>query len=148
MVLQLRVLLFPIVSRGSAVGIATAYWLDDRGGLCSSQNFLFTISSRPTQPPIQWVPGALSPGVKRQRREADHWPPAIRDAPLRWLEASIPCPCNSFQHVITTYQSYETNQWHVSLVWRNSTKCPLCYLGLWFPVEFTVWKKLLKPRGS
>jgi hypothetical protein len=25
-----------------------------------------------TQPPIQWVPGALSPGVKRLGRETDH----------------------------------------------------------------------------
>jgi hypothetical protein len=29
----------------------------------------------PIQPPIHWVPGALSPGVKRQGREADHSPP-------------------------------------------------------------------------
>jgi hypothetical protein len=27
---------------------------------------------RPTQPPIQWVPGALSLGIKRQGSEADH----------------------------------------------------------------------------
>jgi hypothetical protein len=26
----------------------------------------------PTHPPIQWVPGALSMGVKRPGREADH----------------------------------------------------------------------------
>jgi len=26
----------------------------------------------PTQPPIQWAPEALSLGVKRQGREADH----------------------------------------------------------------------------
>jgi hypothetical protein len=40
------------------------------------KSFLFSTSSRPTlgptQPPIQWVPGALSPGVKRQGRESDH----------------------------------------------------------------------------
>jgi hypothetical protein len=40
--------------------------------------FVFTTASRttlgPTQPPIQWVPGALSLGVKRQGREADHSP--------------------------------------------------------------------------
>jgi hypothetical protein len=29
----------------------------------------------PTQPHIQWVPGALSLGVKRPGREADHSPP-------------------------------------------------------------------------
>jgi hypothetical protein len=38
--------------------------------------FLFTTASRtalgPTQPPIQWVPGVLSVGVKRPGREADH----------------------------------------------------------------------------
>jgi hypothetical protein len=28
--------------------------------------------SGPTQPPIQWVPGAFSPAVKRPGREADH----------------------------------------------------------------------------
>jgi hypothetical protein len=42
--------------------------------------FLFTTASRtalgPAQPPIQWVPGALSLGVKRPGREADHSPPS------------------------------------------------------------------------
>jgi hypothetical protein len=41
--------------------------------------FLFTTVSRtalgPTQPPIEWVPEALSLGVKRPGREADHSPP-------------------------------------------------------------------------
>jgi len=40
--------------------------------------FLFDIASRtvlgPTQPPIQWVPGSLSLGVKRPGCEADHSP--------------------------------------------------------------------------
>jgi hypothetical protein len=30
----------------------------------------------PTQPPIQWVPGTLSLGVKRSGRKADHSPPS------------------------------------------------------------------------
>jgi hypothetical protein len=42
-------------------------------------DFLYSTLSRPalelTQPPIQWVQGVLSPGVKRQEREADHSPP-------------------------------------------------------------------------
>jgi hypothetical protein len=42
--------------------------------------FLFTTASKPalgpTQPLIQYVPGALSPGVKRTEREADHSPPS------------------------------------------------------------------------
>jgi hypothetical protein len=40
------------------------------------KNFHFSMSSGPalgfTQPPIQWVRGALSPGVKWPGREADH----------------------------------------------------------------------------
>jgi hypothetical protein len=40
--------------------------------------FLFTTASRtvlgPTQPPIQWVTGALSLAVKWAKREADHSP--------------------------------------------------------------------------
>jgi hypothetical protein len=43
------------------------------------KNFPFSTSSRPalgpTLPPIQWVPGALSPVVKRPGGEADHSPP-------------------------------------------------------------------------
>jgi hypothetical protein len=42
--------------------------------------FLFTTASRtalePTEPPIQWVPWALSLGVKRPGRETNHSPPS------------------------------------------------------------------------
>jgi hypothetical protein len=56
---------------------ATGYGLDGRGSIPSRDKiFLFYVTSRPavgpTQPPIQCVPGAVSPGVKRQGREADH----------------------------------------------------------------------------
>jgi hypothetical protein len=41
---------------------------------------LFSTASRPglgsTQPPIQWLPGALSPGMKRPEHEADHSTPS------------------------------------------------------------------------
>jgi hypothetical protein len=64
------------------LGIAAGYGLDDRGvGVrVPVGSRIFSTSSRPalgpTQPPIQWVPGALSPSVKRPGREADHSPPA------------------------------------------------------------------------
>jgi hypothetical protein len=51
--------------------------LDSRRGLGI---FLFTTAYRtalwPTQPPIQWLPGELSLGVKRPRLEADHSHPS------------------------------------------------------------------------
>jgi hypothetical protein len=37
-----------------------------------------------TQPPIQWVPGALSLGVKRPGREADHSPPSSAEVKNTW----------------------------------------------------------------
>jgi hypothetical protein len=57
-------------SRDSVVGIATGYGLRGRNSsLGRVKNFFFSTSSRQvlgsTQSPIQWVPGALSPGVKR-----------------------------------------------------------------------------------
>jgi hypothetical protein len=50
---------------------------------CRVKNFLISKSSTPTlgpiQPPIQWVPGALSLRVKRLEREADHSPPTYAE---------------------------------------------------------------------
>jgi hypothetical protein len=68
-------------SRNSSASIATGYELDRSGSIPGKGIFfLFSTASIPvlgaTQPPIQWVPGALSPGVKRPEREADHWSPS------------------------------------------------------------------------
>jgi hypothetical protein len=61
------------------------YGLDDRAiGVRSpagAKDFPLASVSRPplgpTQPPVQWVPGVLSPGVKaRSGRDADHSPPS------------------------------------------------------------------------
>jgi len=43
-----------------------------------------------TQPPIQWVTGALSPGVKRPDREADHSPPSTAEVKNAWSYTSTP----------------------------------------------------------
>jgi hypothetical protein len=42
------------------------------------------------QTPILWVPGALSPGVKRPGREADHSPPTSAEVKKMWIYASTP----------------------------------------------------------
>jgi hypothetical protein len=58
------------------------------------KDFLFSITSTPavgpTQPPIQWVPGVLSLGVKRSGREADHSPPASAEVKKMWIYTSTP----------------------------------------------------------
>jgi hypothetical protein len=71
-------------SRDGSVGIALGYGLDDRDARVRFRSGAGNFSlhhraqngSGPTQPPIQWVPGALSLGVKQPGREADHSPPS------------------------------------------------------------------------
>jgi hypothetical protein len=57
--------------------------------------FLFATASRTalgsTQPPIQWVRGALSLGVKRLGREADHQPPSRAEV-KEWVELYLHSP--------------------------------------------------------
>jgi hypothetical protein len=69
------------VRRDGSVGIAASYDLDGQiSNPGRGTTFFSSPVSRPavgsTQPPIQWVPRALSPGEKRQGREADHSPPS------------------------------------------------------------------------
>jgi len=58
---------------------------------------LLNIESRlalgPTQPPIQWVPGALSLGVKQLGHEADHSPPSSAEVKNMWSYTSVPPIC-------------------------------------------------------
>jgi hypothetical protein len=65
------------VNRDSAAGIAIGDGLDDRD-LIPGGDFIYFSAFRPplgpTQLPIQWVPGSISPGVKRPWLEADHSP--------------------------------------------------------------------------
>jgi hypothetical protein len=56
--------------------------------------FLFTTAFRmalgTTQPPIQWVPGALSLGIKQPGHEADHSPPPSAEVKNVWSYTSTP----------------------------------------------------------
>jgi hypothetical protein len=70
---------------GKLSGIVFGYGLDDRGFESREEPeiFLFTTASRrapwPIQPPIQWVPRALSLRVNRPERDADHSPPSTAE---------------------------------------------------------------------
>jgi hypothetical protein len=100
---QLNTALVPdMMSRDSAVGTAIGYGLDGlRVGVrvpVESRIFLST-SSRivlgQTQPPIQWVPGALSPGVKHPEHEteADHSSSTSAEIKNTWIYKSISPIC-------------------------------------------------------
>jgi hypothetical protein len=61
-----------------------------------SRIFLFAaavsrLALAPTQPPIPWVPGALSPGIiKQPQSKADHSPPSIAEAKNAWRYEGVP----------------------------------------------------------
>jgi hypothetical protein len=71
---------YNIRSWDTVVDIATGYGLEDRGVGVRVRvgSRIFSASSNQalgsTQPPIQWVLGTISPGVKRKGSEADHSP--------------------------------------------------------------------------
>jgi hypothetical protein len=85
-------------SLSSAVGIATRLRNGRPSGRSSGpgrvKNLHSTILSRlalrPTQPPIQCVSRDLSPGIKRQRREADHSPPTSDEVKRTWINTFAP----------------------------------------------------------
>jgi hypothetical protein len=58
------------------------YGLDGPGSIPGMGKKFFCVPQhpdRPTQPPIQWVPGIFSPGVKRLGVEAGHSPPSVAE---------------------------------------------------------------------
>jgi hypothetical protein len=77
-------------TRDNVVGIATGYGLDGGGvgvRIPVGARIFFTASRPtlgPTQPHIQWELGALSPGIKRQGREANKSPPTNAEVKKMW----------------------------------------------------------------
>jgi hypothetical protein len=81
-----------IGSWDSAVGISTGYGLDDRrvGVRVPVGSRIFSKSFRPALGSIQWVPGALSLGLKRPGREADYPPPASAEVKKNVYISTLP----------------------------------------------------------
>jgi hypothetical protein len=82
------------VSLDSAVGIATSYWLNDRGVRVrvpvGSRIFASPGRSDRLCGPMQWVPGTVSPEMKRQGRDADYSTPTSDEVKKTWIYTSTP----------------------------------------------------------
>jgi hypothetical protein len=79
-------------SRGSSVGIATGYGLDDRGVGVRVPSRIKRFHSSPSRPglgPTQlsdhWVQGAFSSGVKQPGHEAHRSPPTSVEVKKTWI---------------------------------------------------------------
>jgi hypothetical protein len=83
------------VSRDSSVGIETGYMLDGRGSIPGRAIF-FSSPYFPDWTPIEWVPEALSQGVKRPGREANHTSPFSSE--LKNIGGIHPLPHTSSWH--------------------------------------------------
>jgi hypothetical protein len=70
--LHATILYYILLSCGSSVGITRIYRFHDRGQISGRE---FRPALGPTQPPIQWILGALPPEVKRSGSESNHSPP-------------------------------------------------------------------------
>jgi hypothetical protein len=112
--------MFSIGSRDSSVGIATGYTLEG-WGLIPVGVKIFPLATAsiptlgPTQPPIQWAPGALYLLVKRQGRETDHSPQS--SAEVRNGGAIPPLPHTSSRHSGQLYLMFSTDT--ISSLRRN-----------------------------
>jgi hypothetical protein len=63
------------------------------GGAIMEMLLMATVSTPalgPSQPPIQWVSGALFLWVKRPEREADHFPPFSTEVKNTWSSTTTP----------------------------------------------------------
>jgi hypothetical protein len=105
--------------------------------------FLFTTASRmalgPSQPPIQWVPGALSLGVKRPGREADHSPPSSAEIKERlelylhspstpsWRGAQLKHRNNFTFYLYQMFLTVFTKARHWSLSWDRCIQSTLSH---------------------
>jgi hypothetical protein len=68
--------------------------------------FLLRPARGPTQVALRWVPGAVSPGVKRQDREADHSPPSSSEIKNGGTTPSPPVRLNDVRNYLSLGITY------------------------------------------
>jgi hypothetical protein len=85
-----------MIQLGITVTIMTRIWAGQQGfdSQQGQEIFLLATTSRivlgPSQPPIQWVLGAISLGVKWMGNETDHSPPSNAEVKKEWHYSSTP----------------------------------------------------------
>jgi hypothetical protein len=81
-------------------------------------------------PPLQWVPGAVSPGVKRPGRESDHSPPPVQRSRRR---GAISPP----QYVFIAWclvkhrENSTLGSAEVENAWNYTSTPPYVYMASW-----------------
>jgi hypothetical protein len=104
----------------------------------------------PAQPPIQWVPAVLSPGVKRPRREADHSPATSAEVKNAWSYTSTPqyvfmAWCLVRHRDNFTFTFYEECKRWIEKAVEGSARC-------WFQGTVTIqpstWRDWKKPGSE
>jgi hypothetical protein len=125
---------------------------DSRQGLVI---FLFTTASRtalgPTEPPVQWVPAALSLGVKRWGREADQSPPSSAEV-KEWVDLYLDSPntpswrgaqLKHRENFTLTFYVFRKNsktfviKWFYQSIDTGTSRCKVC------EIYFVCWEKKL-----
>jgi hypothetical protein len=112
------------------------------------------------QPPSQWVPGVIFPGVKWPGREAGHSPPSSAEVKNAWSYTSIPpyvftarcnvknCTVLSFHLTLTTTASNWSHTVQQTFIHFNISISVLNVLNL---TSTCLWIKLPKvclPQGD
>jgi hypothetical protein len=112
---------------------------------CQWMDFFFVTTSKPilgpTQPPIQWVPGALTPRIKWPERESDNSPPFTVEINA-WSYAFTP------KYLFMEWRLVKT-QGYVFMAWyfvkhRNNFTCTFTFASrYWVLTETTLLTHIL-----
>jgi hypothetical protein len=109
--------------------------------------FLFTAASRTalgsTQPPLQWVAGALSLEVNWPGREADHSPPSSAEVKNAWSYTSTPqyafmawCLVKHRDNFTFTFYTYENDVRNLQILF-NFLKVTKAWRGIYWSLTET-----------
>jgi hypothetical protein len=99
----------------------------DRSSIPGRGERIFSLASVSTQPPVQWVPGVLSPGLKRGRGVtlANH-PHLVPRSRMSTSYTSYPPPSASVAcsgTVLAKFYKLKWNSMHLPLIFRHMTVC-------------------------